>query len=125
MNQLPLGRLCSVQGTDKQFNFSVAITALELMKGLARVPNMAPYDGMIFDFGCDFSPIMTPSGLEFPVDLAFITAGGEIVEIHKLDPDYRFTQGTSLRNIQYALEVPVGFFDLHGIVVGDFLILNQ
>ena len=125
MSTLPVGRLCRIMDVDKQFNFSVATTALELMQGLARIPTIGPYDGMLFDFGCDFSPIMTPAGLEFPVELAFITGDGEIVEVHRLDPEYGFTQGTSRRDIKYALEVPVDFFDLHGITIGDFLIIGQ
>jgi uncharacterized membrane protein (UPF0127 family) len=95
------------------------------MKGLAGVSDMGHFDGMLFDFGCNFSPVMTPKGLKFPVELAFITSGGEIAEIHTLDPEYAFTQGTVRRDIQYALEVPVGFFNLHGIVVGHFLQMDR
>ncbi len=117
MSELPEGRLYASQG--KEFNFSLALSARELTSGLKGVTSLAPYDGMIFDFGCNFSPIMTPKGLKFPVDLAFITSQGEIVEITRLDPSLGFNQGTARKDIFYVLEVPVGFFDTQGIAVGD------
>lgn len=119
MPELPAGKMFSLG--DQEFYFSVANTAAELMRGLTGVTSLDPFDGMVFDFGCRFSPIMTPKGLVFPVDVAFVTDYGEVVEIHRLDPEYGFTQGTTRRDIQYALEVPVGFFERHGISVGAFL----
>lgn len=105
----------------REFQFVVATTAQELLKGLSGVASLDKWGGMLFDFGCAFSPIMTPRGLEFPVDLAFITDRGKIVEIHRLDPEYGFTQGTTRRDIRYALEVPVGFFELYDVSIGDVL----
>jgi uncharacterized membrane protein (UPF0127 family) len=119
MQELPEGSRCSLGG--HEFHFSLAVTALELMHGLRGVTSLEPYDGMLFDFGCNFSPIMTPNGLRFPVDVAFITSGGQIVEIHRLDPADGFTRSTTRRDIRFALEVPVGFFETHSIKIGDTL----
>ncbi len=119
MPELPTGRKFSLG--DKEFNFSLATTGPELIRGLSGVASLDPFDGMVFDFGCKFSPIMTPKGLLFPVDVAFVTDYGEVVEIYRLDPEYGFTQAATRKDIQYALEVPVGFFDLHGVAIGDFL----
>ncbi len=117
MPELPEGKL--FKANDNEFNFSVATTGAELMKGLSGVVSLGTYDGMMFDFGCNFRPIMTPRGLMFPIDLAFLTEFGEIVEIRRLDPDQGFTLSASTSNIFYVLEVPVGFFNTHGLVVGD------
>ena len=117
MSELPEGRLYASQG--KEFNFSLALTGTELISGLKGAVSLKPYDGMLFDFGCDFSPIMTPKGLKFPVDLAFITSQGEIVDIVRLDPELGLNQGTSRSDIRYTLEVPVGFFETYSIAVGD------
>jgi hypothetical protein len=119
MPELPEGSICKFG--EREFHFSLAATALELMKGLRGVTSLEPYDGMLFDFGCNFSPIMTPSGLRFPIDVAFITSQGKVVEIHRLDPEDGFTRSTTRRDIQFALEVPVGFFDTNDIKIGDTL----
>ena len=119
MPELPEGSQCRLG--EREFHFSLAATALELMQGLRGVTSLDPYDGMLFDFGCNFSPIMTPSGLRFPVDVAFITSVGTIVEMHRLDPNDGFTKSTARRDIQFALEVPVGFFETHNIKIGDTL----
>jgi len=119
MPELPEGKQYTLG--DKEFNFSLCTTPTELMRGLRGVASLEPFDGMLFDFGCAFSPIMTPKGLLFPVDVAFITVQGEIVEIHRLDPNYGFTQGTERRDVQYTLEVPVGFFEDNDIQLGNIL----
>ena len=121
MPELPEGRICTIN--EKEFNFSIATTGVDLVRGLAGVTSLESYDGMLFDFGCPFSPIMTPKGLEFPVDLAFIHAVGKIVEIHRLDPNYEFPQDTVRQDVRYALEVPVGFFEANDIKIGDMLTL--
>ena len=119
MPELPEGRTCTIK--EREFTFSIATTAVDLMRGLAGATSLEDYDGMLFDFGCPFSPIMTPKGLTFPVDLAFIHVTGKIVEIHRLDPNYEFPQDTVRRDVQYALEVPVGFFEDNDIQIGDML----
>ncbi len=119
MPELPEGRTFTIN--EKEFNFSVATKALELMRGLRGAPSLDPFDGMLFDFGCSFSPIMTPSGLLFPVDVAFITGAGEVVEIYRLDPENGFTKSTVRNDIRFTLEVPVGFFENNDIQLGTIL----
>ncbi len=119
MPELPEGRNFRIGETN--FYFSVATSALDLMRGLRGVTSLEPHQGMLFDFGCNFSPIMTPSGLLFPVELAFITSDGEIVEICKLDPEKGFTKATARKDIRFTLEVPIGFFEKHDITLGSKL----
>lgn len=119
MTTLPEGKRYKIN--DSEFHFSVAETGLELTTGLKGVTSLADFDGMLFDFGCNFRPIMTPNGLNFPVDLAFILESGEIVEIKRLDPAYGVTQSIDRDDIFYVLEVPVGFFEEHDITVGDLV----
>lgn len=116
MPVLPEGRTVVIK--EKEFNFSFAETALELTTGLKGVTSLPPYDGMLFDFGQEFYAIMTPKGLTFPVEVAFISGVGAIREIKRLDPANNFTRSASFR-VRYALEVPEGFFDRYNICVGD------
>lgn len=118
MPELPEGRGITIG--EEEFNFSVAETGQELTAGLRGVTSLEPYDGMLFDFGCDFHPIMTPKGLLFPVEVAFIDSEGTIKEIQQLDPANGFTRAAAV-TVRYALEVPVGFFETHNIQIGDLV----
>jgi hypothetical protein len=118
MTELPAGR--TIRLNDTEYTFSVAETALELMRGLKGVASLGSYDGMLFDFGCDFQPIMTPKGILFDLDVAFITAEGEIVEIKRLVAE-QLTQASTRRDIRYALEVPVNWFEENNVNIGDYV----
>ena len=119
MPTLPTGKRFKIN--DSEFYFSVAETGVELMTGLRGATNLEGFDGMLFDFGCGFDPIMTPKGLQFPVDIAFILESGEIVMLSQLDPMYGINQKTDRSDIQYVLEVPVGFFEANGIEIGTII----
>ncbi len=118
MHELPEIKVFSIG--DKQFNFSLATTAMELITGLAGVTSLESLDGMLFDFGSSYPVIMTPKGLVFPVEVAFINEEGVIREIKTLDPLDGFTQAAS-EKARFALEVPVGFFEKNEITVGNIL----
>jgi uncharacterized membrane protein (UPF0127 family) len=120
MPELPEGK--SVLIGEKEFLFSFAETALELITGLKGVTRLEPYNGMLFDFGHESYLIMTPKGLIFPVEVAFISEEGRIKEIKCLDPANGFIRSSSVR-ARYALEVPVGFFETHNIQIGDSISL--
>ena len=116
MPELPEGKIITIG--DKEFNFSLAETGMELMTGLKGVTSLEPYDGMLFDFGQKFYPIMTPKGLIFSIEVAFISEEGVIQEFKTLDPVNGLTQAAS-KYARYALEVPIGFFMDNNINVGD------
>ena len=118
MPELPESKAFSIG--DRQYNFSLATTAMELITGLAGVTSFESLDGMLFDFGINWPVIMTPKGLAFPVEVAFINEEGVIREIKTLDPADGFTQAAS-EKARFALEVPVGFFEENKITVGDIL----
>lgn len=118
MLELPEGRSFTIG--DKEFNFSLATTAMELITGLAGVTSLEPFDGMLFDFGSSYPVIMTPKGLVFPVEVAFINEEGIIREIKVLDPADGFTQAAS-EKARFALEVPVGFCEENDVKIGGTL----
>lgn len=118
MPELPTGKTVVIG--ENSFEFSVAESAMELMTGLKGVTSLEPYHGMLFDFGTTMEVIMAPKGLVFPVEVAFITGEGEVLEIKVLDPNIGFTQA-STRPVRYALEVPVGFCAENNIHIGDVI----
>lgn len=119
MNAFPEGKAYNING--QVFNFSVATRTMDLVRGLSGVASLDPYDGMLFDFGYEMSVAMTPLGLKFPVEVAFISEWGEIKQIETLDPLFgSVKQSDDL--VRYALEVPVGFFEQHGLSVGNTIL---
>lgn len=119
MNAFPEGKTYNING--QVFSFSVATRTLDLIRGLSGVASLDPYDGMLFDFGYEMSVAMTPRGLKFPVEVAFISESGEIKQIETLDPIFGTIQ-QSYELVRYALEVPVGFFERTGLSVGDTIL---
>lgn len=117
MRELPEGNEFSFK--DKKFYFSIATRPMELMSGLKGVSSLDKYAGMLFDFGGLMEIIMTPRGLLFPVELAFLSEELEVLQITLLSPELGYTQASEVKS-RYALEVPVGFFSANQISVGDY-----
>jgi len=116
MSGLPAGRAVRCEG--KEFNFSFAASMREMIKGLGGVKSIEPFDGMLFDFSSDTSVIMEPRGLLFPIDIAFITSDGRVDEIQRMDPAIGHNVYAS-RQVRYAIEAPVGFFEKQNIKIGS------
>jgi uncharacterized membrane protein (UPF0127 family) len=116
MPEIPAGKTICIK--DESYEVSFAQTGMELMTGLKGLTSLEPYAGMLFDFGVNMSIVMTPKGCLMDLDVAFISNDGKILEIKRLNPDVGLTQASSTR-VRYALEVPAGFFELKGIVIGD------
>lgn len=120
MPELPEGKI--VRFGEKEFNFSLASNGLTLMRGLGGVASLEPYDGMLFDFGCQFEIHMWAKNLVFPVDVAFLDEKGTVFQFGHLDPNTE--RSFTLKAItpgRYALEVPVGFFEEQGIIINSKL----
>ena len=120
MLELPEGKI--VRFGEKEFNFSLASDGLTLMQGLGGVASLEPYDGMLFDFGCQFNIHMWAKNLIFPIDIAFLDEDGTVLQFGRLDPNTErsFTLKANAPG-RYALEVPVGFFTENNIQLGDTL----
>ncbi len=120
MPELPAGKI--VKFGDKEFNFSLASNGLQLMRGLGGVTSLEPYDGMLFDFGCQYDIHMWAKNLLFPIDVAFLDEDGVVLQFGHLDPNTErsFTLKANVPG-NYALEVPVDFFKNNDIKIGDKL----
>jgi uncharacterized membrane protein (UPF0127 family) len=91
----------------------------ERMTGMMGRTEMADGEGMLFVFPA-------PQALSFwmrdtlvPLSVAYINADGVIREIHDLKPLDERPAFSSFRDLQYALEVPQGWFGRNGIKSGD------
>lgn len=59
-----------------------------------------------------------------PIDLAYIDDNGRINEIHQMEPESTERVYNS-QPARYVLEVQQGWFDRHGIGVGDYIKLES
>ncbi len=59
-----------------------------------------------------------------PLSIAFIDKDGVIVSIQYMDPKYKNRMYIPPQPILYALEVKMGWFERHGVTVGDSLLMS-
>lgn len=97
----------------------VAATPLERQQGLMHRRELEEGRGMLFVFP-------EPRPLSFwmrdtliPLSIAYIGSTGVIMEIHDLRPLDEIPVHSTFQNLQYALEVPQGWFQKNGIFPGD------
>lgn len=107
------------------FEVWIADEDAERRRGLmfASEEQLAPLDdgtprGMLFVYAADAQPGFWMRDTVVPLDLAYATADGRIVETHALEPldEMRVFAGQPIR---FALEARRGTFATHGIGIGD------
>ena len=89
----------------------------ERRKGMMFRERLADDEAMLFVFGREANLRFWMNNTPVDLDLAYIAADGTITQVermkaHVLDPVY------SREPVRFALEVPAGWFERHGIGVG-------
>lgn len=84
--------------------------------GLSATEELPPGEGMLFVHTTEDTQTYVMRGMEFPIDIVFIGADGEVTTIHHApaDSDERYTG-----HAKYVLEVGLHETDRVGIEVGD------
>ncbi len=102
---------------DDTIHAEVAATADERRQGLMNREELPEGTGMLFVFPDEGARSFWMSNTFIPLDIGFINAGNQIVSIKQMEPE-----DTSLTDsdapAMYALEVPQGWFEAHGVDVG-------
>lgn len=75
--------------------------------------------GMLFVFDQDQALSFWMKDTRIPLSIAFLTAQGEILNIHAMKPMNDELHYPSVGLARYALEVNQGWFSKHGIKPGD------
>lgn len=94
-------------------------------KGLMHVRKLPEDDGMLFVFREKQVLSFWMKNTLIPLDIAYLEDDGTIVDIIRMDPDPPGTPDGSRKRypgskeLRYALELNVGWFQRHGISVGD------
>ncbi|HEX5136217.1 MAG TPA: DUF192 domain-containing protein [Planctomycetota bacterium] len=111
-----------------EFEVFLATTFAQQAQGLmdATASQIAPLPdgtprGMLFVFPDEATRSFWMRDTYVPLDLAYATADGIIVEIFDLLP-LDEAPVTSGEPVQYALEVPAGTLAAHGIAVGSVIV---
>jgi len=95
----------------------IADADAEQRKGMMFRERLADDEAMLFVFGREANLRFWMKNTPMDLDLAYIAADGTITQVermkaHVLDPVY------SREPVRFALEVPAGWFERHGIGVG-------
>ena len=96
----------------------VAATILERERGLMYRESLGEDRGMIFVFPVDRELSFWMKNTRIPLSIAYIRSDGEILDIQKMEP-MALRSHISGEPARYALEVNQGWFDRHGVAVGD------
>jgi uncharacterized protein len=96
----------------------VAITEAQRQRGLMFRETLAEGEGMLFVFEREQPLFFWMKHTAIPLSIAFIRSDGTIARLQDMQP-FDTTFHESGVPVQYALEVPQGFFARHPIVVGD------
>ena len=104
-----------------QLELEVASTPKDRACGLAYRSELKAHRGMLF-------VVPEPTDLEFwmgntrlPLSIAFLDDNGQVLSISDARPLQRHEHYRSPAPARYAIEVNVGWFEEHGVSVGDLL----
>ncbi|MFH2113528.1 MAG: DUF192 domain-containing protein [Spirochaetota bacterium] len=90
----------------------------EQTAGLMFRKSLADGRGMLFVYEDDRRLSFYMKNTLVPLSIAFLAADGTIRGIYNMEPR-SLKAVNSMRSVRYALEVPQGWFDRAGLVIGD------
>jgi hypothetical protein len=101
----------------QQARVEIANTADTRRNGLMFRTRLADSSGMIFIFTEERPVSMWMKNTRIPLSVAFIDAGGRIVNIEQMQPETEQSHSSN-GPVKYALEMNLGWFKKHGIGSG-------
>lgn len=110
-----------LHGADAQRRLRVELAKdpVDLMRGLMFRQRLAPYDGMLFDFGM-MKPIqMWMKNTDIPLDMVFFDEARRVVHIHRGAIPHDETTIASPALARYVLEVDAGKADTLHLATGQ------
>ncbi|MFP4364075.1 MAG: DUF192 domain-containing protein [Spirochaetia bacterium] len=102
------------------FQVELAVTPEEKRRGLMLREELDEDSGMLFVYEADRRMSFWMKNTYIPLSVAFISADGEIREIHRMRPESLATVSSEY-SVRYALEVNQGRFEELGISPGDYV----
>lgn len=93
---------------------------VDLMRGLMFRKTIAPFDGMIFDFGIEKPVQMWMKNTDIPLDMVFFDDGKRIVHIHHNAIPQDETTISSPSFARYVLEIDAGKAEALALSAGQY-----
>lgn len=106
-----------------KLNVQVAETEQAREKGLMYRKQLAPYDGMLFDFKQTKPVVMWMKNTPLPLDMLFIQKDGIIAHLHERAIPYDESRIASEHPVRYVLELQAGAIARYGLRTGDRIII--
>jgi uncharacterized protein len=106
-------------GVSIWFEVELALSAASRSRGLMHRAHLAPQAGMWFDFGHDVQVAMWMKDTLIPLDMAFVTANGELVAIHHRAEPLSETVIRAPQAVRYVLETAGGRLADLAVTPGD------
>lgn len=104
-----------------QFTVEIADNDQSRARGLMFRRELAPDAGMLFDYQTERPASFWMRNTLIPLDMIFIRANGEIVNVHANAIPHDETPIRSAEDVRFILEIPGGRAEELGIRAGDML----
>jgi uncharacterized protein len=117
---LPIVTIDASGGNKVLVRVEIADGPFEQQRGLMYRTSLGEERGMLFVYRREQPLSFWMKNTRIPLSIAFIDSKGRITDILDMKPlDDKAPHYISSEPVQYALEVNQGFFDEHGVKVGD------
>lgn len=113
----------NINGVD--LKAQIAITGGEMQKGLMYRESLPEDCGMLFIYKEEDRRSFWMANTPLPLDIGFFDRKGMLLEIHRLVPFDTNPVASRSREVQFALEMPKGWFAGKGLYPGVKLSLEQ
>jgi len=111
-------------GVSVWFDVELALSAASRSRGLMQRETLAPQAGMWFDFGRDVQVAMWMKDTLIALDMAFVAANGEVIDIHPRAEPLSETLIRAPQAVRYVLETAGGRLADLAVTAGDRMLLT-
>jgi uncharacterized protein len=119
-SRLPIVTIDASGGKKVEVRVEIADDLFEQQRGLMYRKSLGKDRGMLFVYRREQWLSFWMRNTRIPLSIAYIDSKGRITDILDMKPlDDKPPHYVSSEPVQYALEVNQGFFDEHGVKVGD------
>ena len=109
-------------GSEVKVTAEIADTEETRNRGFMEREQIPDGTGMLFVFERDQILSFWMKNTPHPLSIAYIDSTGKIRNIDHMTP-FSMANWTSTVSVRYALEVPQGWFEKEGVVVGDKVLI--